>query len=316
METKGTEVVDMKTGEISQRTLNAEQVDLLKRTIAIDHTDDELKLFLAFCQSKNLDPFSREVYSIKRKGKLTFQIGIDGLRGKAEETGEYDGTETFWCDDAGLWVDIWVNPEPPFAAKVLAYRKGCAKPFVGVAKWSEYIPTEDWMWKKMPSLMIGKVAEALALRKAFPSKLGGLYAMEEMAQADKPAPSIKMPQEKKPLDDEFRKAPSLEEQHKIAMEMQAPMATEVVEDEVSQARIDLAKRTQAEKMTPEQIHGALRPPESKFYAQLKKSVREKGIPDAKMKSSIKLLFNVDSSKDLSDAQTVQLIRLVEQGGIK
>ena len=40
------------------------------------------------------------------------------------------------------------------------------------------------MWAKMPETMIKKVAEAAALRMAFPDELGGLYAQEEMDQAN------------------------------------------------------------------------------------------------------------------------------------
>ena len=60
--------------------------------------------------------------------------------------------------------------------------------FTATARWDQYFPGEKqgFMWKKMPHLMLGKCAEALAIRKAFPAELSGLYTQEEMQQASAP----------------------------------------------------------------------------------------------------------------------------------
>lgn len=171
-----------------QGGMSDEQVALIKRTIARGASDDELRLFLGQCQRTGLDPFNREIYWIKRGANASTQVSIDGFRVIAERTGEMDGQEVVWCGKDGQWLDVWIDDAPPVAARVLVYRKGCSRPFPGIAKFKEYNAGGP-MWQKMPANQLAKCAEALALRKAFPRQLSGLYTPDEMAQADNREPS-------------------------------------------------------------------------------------------------------------------------------
>jgi len=174
-----------------------------------DVTNAELASFLHLCQRTQLDPFSRQIYLIGRWDRkqnrkvFTPQTGIDGYRVVAHrvvtQTGQTFGYEdTIWCDQSGQWSDVWLSDQPPAAAKVTVLRNG--QRFSAVALFQEYVQTNregarTGMWAKMAANQIAKCAEALALRKAFPHDLAGVYTAEEMAQADQPERHLKSVQQ-------------------------------------------------------------------------------------------------------------------------
>jgi phage recombination protein Bet len=174
------------------------QRELIKRTVCKGATDDELELFIAICNRTGLDPFQRQIYAIKRFDPalktevMQTQVSIDGFRTLADASGEMGGQDgPYWCGADGLWRDVWLASQAPRAARVVVLR-GQAR-YTGVALYESYCQlkrdgTPTRMWAQMAPEMLAKCAESLALRKAFPRQLSGLYTADEMAQASNSTP--------------------------------------------------------------------------------------------------------------------------------
>ena len=162
--------------------------------------DEDLLLFLYTAKRTGLDPLTKQIYAVFRwdsrigREKMAIQSGIDGFRLVAQRTGQYAGQD-----------DVIYDPKDeattyPKKASVTVYKiiEGQRVPFTATARWGEYVATDrdgnpDLMWKKMPYLMLGKCAEALALRKAFPNELSGIYTEEEMMQSGNPLGALPTP---------------------------------------------------------------------------------------------------------------------------
>lgn len=172
-------------------------IDLIKGQImrkdktGKDRSDEDLLMFLYVCKRVGLDPLTKQIYAVFRwdysQGReiMTIQTGIDGMRLVAQRTNQYAGQD-----------DIKFTPEDestkyPTKATCTIYKmvNGEKVAFTASARWSEYVQKDkngnpNTMWEKMPYNQLGKCAEALALRKGFPNELSGIYATEEMGQAD------------------------------------------------------------------------------------------------------------------------------------
>jgi phage recombination protein Bet len=164
---------------------------IVREAFAPTATQAEFEVLWLGAKSRGLDPVRRQIHFVKRFDKArnadvwSSQVSIDGFRAIAESTRLYDGQDEPINDfdkNGGI-----------VCARVSVYRKDIGRAFVGVARWPEFAQFKSsggllYMWEKMPCHMLGKCAEALALRKAFPEKLAGLYVPEEMPQDDAPPP--------------------------------------------------------------------------------------------------------------------------------
>lgn len=146
--------------------LSPDHVELIRRTIGQEKNlnETEFDLLIYTAERLGLDPLIQQLGVVRRNGKIAIQTSADGHRAIADYSHCYAGS-----DDS-----IFVEGEKyPDMATVTVYRMvaGQRCPFTASTRWAEYFPKgdkESFMWRKMPHTMLGKTAEVLALRKAFP----------------------------------------------------------------------------------------------------------------------------------------------------
>ena len=230
---------------------------------------EDLALLLYTAKLRGLDPLARQIYGIYRwdsklgREKMTLQTSIDGFRLIAQRQGDYAGSDDVVFDE---------EEGKPKKATVTVYKlnkmTGERMPIVASARWDEYVVTYFdkktnktstlGLWASKPFIMLGKCAEALALRKAFPQELSGIYIDEEMAQerviskvssvlAELPTPDGKGKKEETPVERDITKDTAVAEEGEVvesttdtqdAPKVERTSASAVLDDKLNGSNVE------------------------------------------------------------------------------
>lgn len=189
-------------------TFSPAQLKLIRNTIAKDASPAEFDLYMEMCRARDLNPLVRHAYCFvfhkdnPSKRQMVVVVSIDGQRHLAEKTGNYKPDDKAPRIVDGGMVDA-TNPKGIISAEVCVYKylHGEWHAVPAVAYWDERAPIKEiWTnghatgkfhldpkkdgWHRMPRLMLAKVAEMDALRKAFPDSFSGLYGEAEMDRGE------------------------------------------------------------------------------------------------------------------------------------
>ncbi len=219
------------------------QAQLVKNTIAKNTTMDEFFMFLTQAKMTGLNPFKNQCRPVIRMAKrgnstervMTFQTGIDGYRAIAHRSKVFAGIDAVEYDT--------IEGQHPEFAKVTVYKvvQGLRVSFSAIAFWHEYLPKIEsmrFMWNKMPKHMLAKVAEALALRKAFPEDLSGVFIDEEM--------SVAMGTEIKA---DFEEVPKVDKPTNPDLKKAKPKAEKSKEDDKKEEKAETKKASELDPLT-------------------------------------------------------------------
>lgn len=178
-----------------------EQIDLVKRTVAKDATNDELAMFMHIAKKTGLNPFLKEIWFYKdNKGNTIMMTGRDGFLTIAQKSGEFEGIQSAaiyegdeflvdYSNPSDIKINHKTNPFKKEAGKIVgawarSKRKGCIDTveIVSDKDYHKSYAKFESTWDKFPSAMIKKVAESIALRKQY--GIAGVVAKEEVGYED------------------------------------------------------------------------------------------------------------------------------------
>ena len=160
----------------ADRLWTLEQQEAIRRQLVppgAKVTAADIALFGEVCVRTRLDCFLKQIYLIPTREGPRIHIGIEGHRLIAARAGLDSTDGPWWCGRDGVWHDVWLEQEPPFAAKYGVRSKGSRGTIYAVALYREFKGNGP-NWTERPAHMLALVAERHALRKAFQAEFAGV----------------------------------------------------------------------------------------------------------------------------------------------
>ena len=180
-------------------------VRLVASTVAKDATRDELSMFLHLAREYGLDPFAKEIWFIKRGGTPTIMTSRDGYLKVANQHPQMRGLESDVVYEGDTFRKVGQGVEHSYStnkrtvivgAYALVYRRDRDLPVYFFAPFKDYFAGGSPTWRQYPHAMIVKVAESMALKRAF--SLSGLVTQEEMDAGQQQPPVAQPPARQEP----------------------------------------------------------------------------------------------------------------------
>lgn len=188
-------------------------------------TDAEVFKFIQLCRFRKLNPFLNEAYLVKfGSEKAQMIVGFEAMRRNAL------GNPNYKRHEAGVIVlrenkiveeigSFKLPKDTLVGGWAKVYLTNLEEPLVVKVSFDEYNKGQS-TWKKMPCVMIRKVALSQAFREAFPNDCGAMYSEEEMTPTkeesikstieeikqeiqEEPKETLNMPFDEEPIDAEI-----------------------------------------------------------------------------------------------------------------
>lgn len=169
---------------------DSEKLNEIRKLFAPKLTEMEFHYFVGLGKASGLNPFLKEIWSVKYDERSPAQvfIGRDGYRKAAQAHNEYDyhqcdavyENDVFEVQDGIVKHSYKLTQRGALiGAYCIAKRHKSSRPMYVFVELKEYT-TGKSVWGSKPATMIKKVAESQCLRACFQDLFGGTYGEEEM----------------------------------------------------------------------------------------------------------------------------------------